>query len=248
MKPSAISPRPILKRSSSSPHENNSELPFYGVQTVHFPPSPSLSRFYSAHSPSIYDRSPLVVSPNACALPERGCPGRTYDASERFPSTSTNFVSTPRGGHLHPRAFAGAVSQQNFPPCPPLAPDLSSESEESDGLISPPPEKIIPSYSRRSDKYPSQLSLDNTAYLSNKLDCVQTHSSPDPRWRTRRIRSPTTVGEIPADDPGYEDDRDIPSSSPRPSSRKSRCTRKSLPSRVQAGFSGSDDGGCLGGF
>ncbi|KAF5381919.1 hypothetical protein D9757_007559 [Collybiopsis confluens] len=247
MKPSAISPRPILKRSSSSPHENNSELPFYGVQTVHFPPSPSLSRFYSAHPSSIYDRSPLVVSPNACALPERGCPGRTYDADERFSFTSVNISTTPRGGHRHPRAFSGSAPQQNLPPCPPLVLDLSSESEESDGLISPPPEKIIPSFTRRSDKYPSQLSLDSTAYLSNKLDCVQTHSSLDSRWRARRIRSPT-FGEIPADDPGYEDDRDIPSPSSQLPSRKSRCSRKSLSSQGQTSFGGSDDGGCLGGF
>ncbi|KIK56145.1 hypothetical protein GYMLUDRAFT_47354 [Collybiopsis luxurians FD-317 M1] len=249
MKPS---PRPILKRSPSQVHENDSELPFYGVQSVHFPPSPSLSRFYSAHPSSIYDRSPLVVAPNACALPERGCPGRTYNLDDySLPTSTINFAPPPRGGHLHPRALAqrsAPIPQQSFGHCPPLIPDLSSESEESDGLISPPPEKMAPSYSYRTDKYPSQLSLDNTAYLSSRLDSMQTPPM-DSRWRTRRIRSPTVVGEVPADDPGYDDDRDIPSSSPRPvSSRKSRCDRKSLSSKVKASFDDPDDGGCLGGF
>jgi hypothetical protein len=243
MRASATSPRPILKRSPSSvpslssAPQNDSELPFYGIQTVHFPPSPSLSRFYSA---PVYDRSPVVVSPNACALPERGCPGRTYTLDDRNSSACSqapiNFAPPPRGGHFHPRVFSQRPAQ--IPQhCPPLIPDLSSESEESDGLSSPPPEIFI------SSSYPrptQQLSLDNTVYLTTKLDSVQSPSSADSRWKSRRIRTSSVVDV----DPGYNDS--LPSLQPPPVSPRRRC-KKSLSSK-NAGFTDPDGDGCLGGF
>jgi hypothetical protein len=260
MRPSPISPRPILKRSPSSSYANDAELPFYGIQAVHFPPSPSLSRFYTAHPSSAYDRSPIQVSPNSCALPERGCPGRTYTLDERNPSTSqypVNFTPVRPGGHLHPRALSQrqAQSAQNtFPHCPPLIPDLSSESEESDGFISPPPEYSFSAYSpntypHRSNKYPPQLSLDSSVYFSTKLDNIQPLSPTRKSRRDRELlRSSSAPGEVPADDPGYEDDHDTPVSSTRSiSPRKGRC-RKSTSSRTKPNFNNADDGGCLGGF
>ncbi|KAJ3937675.1 MAG: hypothetical protein NXY57DRAFT_883152 [Lentinula lateritia] len=266
MKPSTVSPRPILKRSPSACPENDSELPFYGIQEVHFPPSPSLSRFYNAHPSSIYDRSPIVVSANTCALPERGCPGRTYTLDERNSSTSQppiiSSVLSPRGGHFHPRALMNQRPAQHLqngipPHCPPLIPDLSSESEESDGFISPPPEASFASlgphaYSHRADKYPFQLSLDNAVYFTTRLDNIQLPSPADSKRKSHRdrerIRSPTGPGEVAADDPGYDDDRDVPASSARSiSPKKSRC-RKNLSSRARAGSDDAGDGGCLGGF
>ncbi|KAJ3742960.1 hypothetical protein DFH05DRAFT_1536092 [Lentinula detonsa] len=263
MKPSNVSPRPILKRSPSTCHENDSELPFYGIQAVHFPPSPSLSRFYHAHPSSIYDRSPIVVSTNACALPERGCPGRTYTLDERNLSASQQpTISAPpsRGGHLHPRALSQWPVQylpNGSPQCPSLIPDLSSESEESDGFISPPPETSFASfgpnsYSRRADKHPSQLSLDNAVYFTAKLDNIQHPSLVESREKSRpdrdRIRSPAGPGEVAADDPGYDDDRDVPASSPRSISPRKNRSRKHLSSRAKVGFDDKSDGGCLGGF
>ncbi|PBK71889.1 hypothetical protein ARMSODRAFT_954699 [Armillaria solidipes] len=103
-------PRPILKRSPSQhppPH------------AVHFPSSPLLTRTFDAHPRESYDRSPIVVSPNSCALPERG--GRCY--------TLDDSQSLYKG--LHPRALATI---------PDLIPDLSGSSDESDGIASPPPE------------------------------------------------------------------------------------------------------------
>lgn len=254
---SPMSPRPILKRSSSSTHANEPELPFHGIQAVHFPPSPSLNRFYTTHPSSTYDRSPIVVSPNSCALPERGCPGRTYTLDERNASVSQfpiNLTPTPRGGHLHPRALSQRQHPQNpFPPCPPLIQDLSSESEESDGFISSPPEPFFApnSFSHRSNKYPSHLSLDKTAYFAVRMDIRP--PSPPRKSQSHRdrdwMRNSSISGEVAADDPGYEDDHDIPTVSiPRSiSPKKNRC-RKSLSSKSRPGFNDADEGGCLDGF
>lgn len=152
-------PRPILKRSPGCYHANNHPplIPLH--HAVHFPPSPSLTCTFDAHSPLMYDRSPISVSPNSCALPERGCPGRTYTLDE----TQSYFCSKPKTtmsmsrGHVHPRALARQQAEDSYssysagysippPPSlasvPPLVPDFSSSSEsseESDGFISPVP-------------------------------------------------------------------------------------------------------------
>jgi hypothetical protein len=155
-------PRPILKLPSQfhpDPTDDKSlSLPSKQYRnTVHFPPSPILSRTFSAHSSSAYDRSPIVVLPNICALPARGCPGRTYIPGCTAPSSShissnlhAQEVALKAGGkHMHPRRALGlalvpestseqATSTSTIPP--PLVPDLSSESDESDGFASPPSE------------------------------------------------------------------------------------------------------------
>ena len=131
-----MSIRPILKRDPSTPHRNHA---------VHFPPSTSLTRTFVAYSSSTYDRSPIIVTPNSCALPERGCPGRTYGLDDTAPPN----YHPQTGRHYHPRAFTlppllhdNHVSDeseiddpQRTPTSlvpPPLIPDLSSESDESD--------------------------------------------------------------------------------------------------------------------
>lgn len=179
-------PRPILKRpehSYSPGHHPGAPTQGPHPHAVHFPPSPSLTRTFSAYSSSAYDRSPIVVAPNSCALPERG--GRTYTLEDHspHPSSYSNARRAPahNGRDLHPRALAfnshvrslphGAVGKagevddaertptRTFPALPKLIPDLSSESDESDGFISPPPEPLLfppvttiphhPSYSSR---------------------------------------------------------------------------------------------------
>ncbi|KZT06985.1 uncharacterized protein LAESUDRAFT_652023 [Laetiporus sulphureus 93-53] len=165
-------PRPILKRPSTVPapdipaqSDASSELLAIdrGILTplVRFPPRPSLARTFSAYSSQAYDRSPIVVQPNRCALPERGCPGRTYavgdPAAASSPSRRTR--SPTRGRHLHPRAVRNVSYRERerddeddedddptprgtplIPALPALVPDLSSESDESDGFTSPPTE------------------------------------------------------------------------------------------------------------
>ncbi|KAF8889079.1 hypothetical protein BD779DRAFT_1469984 [Infundibulicybe gibba] len=148
-----MSPRPILKHSATVPPNHH---PSHHV--VHFPPSPSLTCTFAVYSSSTYDRSPIVVSPNTCALPERGCPGRTYtlDDPASPPTPPVPQRGHPYGGRdLHPRALAFNSFRQKqsqideeadhllthpYPALPSLIPDLSSESEESDSFAGHLPE------------------------------------------------------------------------------------------------------------
>ena len=76
-------PRPILKRVSTSSGSSFSSSPSPSPSMkVHFPPHASLTQSFAAYSPAVYDRTPIRVAPNLCELPERGCPGRTYDLDE----------------------------------------------------------------------------------------------------------------------------------------------------------------------
>ncbi|KDR78353.1 hypothetical protein GALMADRAFT_245500 [Galerina marginata CBS 339.88] len=133
-----MSPRPILKRASATdPHQyQHQHVQHHPHQShhhgVHFPPSPSLTRTFTAYSASAYDRSPIVVDQNSCALPERGCPGRTYLLDEQAAPSQRGIAYAL---DYHPRALAFAsASSSNYPPVPQLIPDLSSESDESDGV------------------------------------------------------------------------------------------------------------------
>lgn len=155
-------PRPILKHPSHSrpdldlSHDNPLSIPVPRQcrNTVHFPPSPTLTRTFLAYSPSAYDRSPIVVPPNACALPARGCPGRTYipgctpsSALSPSPRLRTSKDALKAGGrHIHPRRVVGFAlvpgptsdTLASTSDVPHLVPDLSSESDESDGVATPP--------------------------------------------------------------------------------------------------------------
>ncbi|KAI0948194.1 hypothetical protein AcW1_009774 [Taiwanofungus camphoratus] len=184
-------PRSILKRPSTqpeperpSPRDEPTQLlaidPGVLQPLVRFPPHASLTRTFSAHSPAQYDRSPIVVQPNRCALPERG--SRTYtldDAGDdndndsecprmRLRASGSRRPRSPPGAgrHLHPRAALAtdglplcfeddraddddedptpqATPLAHHHPLPPLVPDLSSESDESDGFASPPGEPAL---------------------------------------------------------------------------------------------------------
>ena len=149
--------RPILKRSSQSCPDNpiNDNLPPLRIptqcpNTVPLSTLPILARTFSAYSSSTYDRSPIVVLPNICALPARGCPDRTYLPGctvPASPSTSpdSNVYKSAlkaKGTHIHPRrALPFGLVPEPAPDCAthplavpqPLVSDVSSESDESDG-------------------------------------------------------------------------------------------------------------------
>ena len=194
----APSPRPILKR-SSHPHPDNpinDNLPPLRIHrqcpnTVHFPPSPILARTFSAYSSSTYDRSPIVVLPNICALPARGCPGRTYlpGTAPASPSTSSDSnihksALKAKGTHMHPRrALTFGLVPESTPDSathplavpPPLVPDISSESDESDGLT------CSPSFFDASASVTGPLSSLSISPLSNlKLGESMLHSPESP--------------------------------------------------------------------
>ncbi|KAJ6601113.1 hypothetical protein DFH09DRAFT_831053, partial [Mycena vulgaris] len=101
--PSSSNPLPFAACSS--------RVLFYDPH-VHFPSTPSLTLIADTHSPGTYDRAPIVVSPNSCALPKRG--DRVYPAPPL------------KGSYFHPRAFEACEAE----PVPPLLPDLSSETDE----------------------------------------------------------------------------------------------------------------------
>lgn len=159
-------PRPCLKRSTHQPtpvHDKDELLsidPSILSSLVRFPPSPVLTKTYTAYSPSAYDRTPIVVSPNTCSMPERGCPGRTYEPSPSKSSSSPSSRSSKHqvsfsrpGNHAYPRSNnyrfdeddddltprpTPTVYSKPLPP-PALVPDVSSsssESDESDGWYS----------------------------------------------------------------------------------------------------------------
>jgi len=126
-----MSPKPILKRAVTEFVHKADSYDAQGYTSrahgVHFPSSPA-TRTYSAYSAAAYDRSPIVVAPNSCALPERG--GRTYTLDESQPCRGISFARD-----FHPRALAFASTRT---PLPQLIPDVSSESEESDGWSAAP--------------------------------------------------------------------------------------------------------------
>jgi hypothetical protein len=100
----------------SSPYADPLPYPFPSHQ-VHFPPPTSLTTTHSTHSPQTYDRTPIRVTQNSCAMPERGCPGRTYQPANK---------SALGGNHVHPNAVGmGGYGYASTS-------DESSSAEDSD--------------------------------------------------------------------------------------------------------------------
>jgi len=107
------SPRPILKLPPSPTLTATSPLPFpssrlplFDSPRVHFPPTPTMTQMEITHSSFTYDRKPIVVLPNVCALPERG--DRSIDSSEcdlEVWAPARRKKKAVKGGYFHPRAF-----------------------------------------------------------------------------------------------------------------------------------------------
>jgi hypothetical protein len=151
--------RPCLKHHTDPdpPAPPNTPFPFALSSSVlgprvHFPPAPGLCQTHLTHSSSIYDRAPIVVLPNDCALPARN--ERNYTPSSDCPKKRRSAqAAAAYGATLHPLAFAesakaqaaaGTVSAAPVSPAnavgrmPPLVADLSSsESDESDVSSTP---------------------------------------------------------------------------------------------------------------
>ncbi|KAF9786701.1 hypothetical protein BJ322DRAFT_1051460 [Thelephora terrestris] len=130
-------PRPILKQTPSS--FGSSMRP----TRVHFPPSPRLSTFQLTYSPHLYDRSPLVVQPNVCALPGRG--ERVYVEEDNDNATQDDIIrdSIPlRDGYLpleHPLESVTYPHSLDY-----SSSSSNTESDESDSSLSTPPDPTNP--------------------------------------------------------------------------------------------------------
>ncbi|KAJ7447229.1 hypothetical protein FB451DRAFT_1103584 [Mycena latifolia] len=123
-------PQPDLTKPPLTESSSSNPLPFAGCSSrvmftphVHFPSTPGLTLTAETHSPGTYDRAPIAVSPNSCALPERG--GRVYPT----PSAPLQL----KGSYFHPRAFEACDPE----PVPALLPDISSETDEWEECVSP---------------------------------------------------------------------------------------------------------------
>ncbi|KZP29291.1 hypothetical protein FIBSPDRAFT_851673 [Athelia psychrophila] len=189
---------------------------------VHFPPTPTLVSTHTTHSSGIYDRAPITIAPNSCALPERG--GRTYTPAA---DSGRQGQSSPfKGSYFHPKAYEACQPEASdaVASLPPLIPDLSSsESDESDATVVTPPESdraLSPSVSIRFSTH-SRHSPIPRADSQEKLDNALSFLPHPPSPAREKRRSPS-----------------------RP-----RLARRGTKFAVADGFSQStDDDGCLGGF
>ncbi|KZV74101.1 hypothetical protein PENSPDRAFT_541611, partial [Peniophora sp. CONT] len=112
---------------------------------VHFPSTPNMTTTHLAHSPLTYDRKPIMVGRNECALPERN--GRMYtprpDRHRTRPSGASVAEPVALGSYFHPHAALACQPEPLDAPeapfnVPALIPDVTSESDESDAIITPP--------------------------------------------------------------------------------------------------------------
>ena len=100
---------------------------------------------HHTHSPHTYDRKPIIVARNECALPERG--GRKYtprpDRRRARPAGTPAAEPMAVGSYFHPHAALACQPERLDAPeapfnVPALIPDIASESDESDTIITPP--------------------------------------------------------------------------------------------------------------
>lgn len=246
-------PRPCLKHARTSPTPPSSPSPpsysySHSISTlpapadrpppphphssshVHFPPSQSLSTTFPTHSKKTYDRRPLVVAPNMCALPARGCPGRTY----------------PPGAYIRHRGN--------------MAPDDDSDMDINlDELLFAPPPWVDTKPATSSAQPPpsSQRALPPlmsdhgiSSSESDESDGLTTHQGSTPYFgappeMTGR-RQLDFLPHAPSRDQGRDRERDRE----RESRRRRRREREEEHGRWKTNgiVSRADDGGCLGGF
>ncbi|KAG2005904.1 hypothetical protein CC2G_002270 [Coprinopsis cinerea AmutBmut pab1-1] len=236
-----MTPRSILKRSSERQRPTTQHA-------VHFPPTPALCSTYSAYSASAYDRTPIQVTKNICALPERN--GRTYFCDE----SSTSSRRTPRS---RDDRRAGL---------PQLIPDVSSSSsDESDAFHHSPSTygHPTPQYSYGANGLPMKYEYDEYSQCNDSAALAFLPYPPSPpahdRSRGRRkhdnlVDSPR-IRESNSSSSSTDEERTPAPTKKRSSSRrreylKQLAEKGSSPSALCTTFGAISlqDDGCLGGF
>ncbi|KAJ7842256.1 hypothetical protein B0H14DRAFT_2781416 [Mycena olivaceomarginata] len=175
-----LSNPPLPESSSSNPlpfAACSSRVPLFSPH-VHFPSTPRLTLTGDTHSPGTYDRAPITVQENACAMPERG--GRVY----------TPAAVRPISGYFHPRAFEACEPELEPTAVPALLPDLSSETDESaEECVSP---KSMSPEPRVAEEFDRALSFLPHAPVPNiKRDLGKRRNSPP-----RPLRRSVTFSEV----------------------------------------------------
>jgi len=149
--PPRARPPPILKSSMIPPWNPFAVCPQVYSPHVHFPPTPSMTSTHLTHSSNTYDRTPLTITQNPCALPGRG--ERSYDSDAYTPQESYSPGSF-QGSYFHPRAYEACEREKldtlpSIPSSSPLINGLplspSSESDKADDdVIVPDPFPLLP--------------------------------------------------------------------------------------------------------
>lgn len=195
--PRSRQPRPILK---SLPEFTPLPFSTYPLDSphVHFPPTPNLTSTTFTHAAGVYDRAPITVSENVCALPERG--GRCYmlqsqgippsgGVEGRYDDSRRRRDSNEfKGNYFHPRAFKVCEVErdnnhpdryESSPPIPDLLSTHSSTSSDSSSPSTPSDFKSDSSYgSLTTSSIPtlsSNLSLDETSSVYPLETSVRDH-------------------------------------------------------------------------
>lgn len=186
-----MSPRPILKRDPPSIIPSN-PLPFATCPTlfspkVHFPPTPTMTSTHPAFSPLTYDRAPIVVSPNVCALPERG-ERDVYAPADGEPSGSsaerprgrsrTKKAVSIKGSYFNPRAYEACEVE-------PPAGHIGGDDADYDVESIPLPSAAIP--------LPPPLVQDISSSESDESDVTtppDIHLQPPPLSSSRKPQHP----------------------------------------------------------
>ncbi|KAL7285043.1 hypothetical protein ACG7TL_000134 [Trametes sanguinea] len=224
-------PHPILKR-DASPFRTPT-LPFSNCGPlfsphVHFPPTPRIAATYPADSPTTYDRAPIAVSPNICALPRRG--ERTiqptpadFDGERRGRSRHRargcgGSGENIKGSYFHPRAYEACKPEPlnvptaafDLPSTPPLVQDLSPSDESDETVTTPPDPKLSASIPRsippHFEGFPS-LRRPETVDKADFGSPLPVNRSA-PRRKVRRPNLKRAETQLPRQTPSFSPDLD----------------------------------------
>ncbi|PPQ96142.1 hypothetical protein CVT26_004778 [Gymnopilus dilepis] len=198
MKPTPI-PSPY-NSSAPFPFASTSRIPPLDSPHVHFPPTPIMTKTATTHSRAMYDRRPIVVSPNVCELPERG-ERDLGDGDEGVAEESYFQLESPKMARARASPVFSETSQTfaNTQDPPSMAPSESNSQRSSsrtrchshpDPLIrlptafndndNPAPATRVshrPLLRRHTDPYPGSNS--NPLGISQVPSLVSDHSSSD---------------------------------------------------------------------
>jgi hypothetical protein len=214
----AAPPPPILKQDLNAGAQGSADaLPFTSCTSihstrVHFPPTPKLTCRELTYPSHAYDRAPIVVTPNSCALPSRGA--REYHAP--IDEEARARARKPRFAPVVQQTQPQSLSSQSIPascyfatvpaaaaPADALSWSSSSESDDSDTSVSTPPPAADAGYHHHPPPGlapPTTLSFLPHASASPPKEKRRRSATP---CRSRRAAKPASfVGSSFGDDSG----------------------------------------------